>query len=134
MSRVDTYQVHVVLAGTDLGLWQTFAGGGVDSEEAFTRDAYGLPRVALGGPATIGNWTVTRTFKVTDSNRYPFIRRQAGKGRCSGSVQLLDADGFAVGTVENYSGILKAASKADVSVEGNEAMKITLEITADGAV
>lgn len=135
MSTVDQYQVHLLAAGgRDCGLWQTFAGGGIDSEEAWTRDAYGLPRVALGGQATVQNFTMTRTYRVgRDPELYPFLRKACGRVRFGASVQLLDLDGFPVGPVEPYSGVLKSCAKADVNVEGSEAMKLTLEFSAEGS-
>ena len=135
MSRIDQYQVHLVAQnGRDCGLWQTFAGGGVDSEEASTRDASGLPVVQLGGQARPQNFTMTRTYRIgRDPELYPLLRSVAGRMRFNVSVQLLDIDGFPVGPVEPYTGILKAVSKTDVNIEGSEAMKVTVEFSADGA-
>jgi hypothetical protein len=135
MSRVDQYQVHLVaVAGRDCGLWQTFGGGGVDSEESVTRDAYGLPVVQLGGQARVQNFTMTRTYRVgRDPDLYPLLRKACGRAHFNAGVQLLDLDGFPVGPVEPYTGVLKSASKADVNIEGNEAMKVTLEFSAEGA-
>lgn len=134
MSRVDQYQIHVVAeGGRDCGTWLTFAGGDVDSEEASTRDGYGLPIIQLGGPQKVQNWTISRTYRVgRDPELYPFLRQSAGRRRFYCGVQLLDIDGHVVGPVEPYSGILKHVSKADVNTEGNEAMKLTLEFSADG--
>lgn len=136
MSRVDQYHIHLSnVGGRDCGVWQTKGGGGVDSEEAFTRDDFGLPREALGGQATITNHTLARTYRIDrDPDLYRFLRRAAGNKRCSGTAQLVDPDGFAVGVPEPFQGMLKAANKDDANVEGSDTMKVNIEISADGPV
>lgn len=135
MSTVHTYLIHcVAVAGRDLGLWQTFAGGGIDTEEATTRDAHGLPIVQLGGASRVQNFTISRTYRVgRDPDLYPLLRKACGRAHFNVGVQLQDADSFAVGPLESYTGLLKSVSKADVNIEGNEAMKLTLEFSAEGA-
>lgn len=136
MGRIDQYQVNLVGPnGEDWGLWVTYDGGGVDSEEVFSRDAYGLPREALGGQATIDNHQLSRTFKTNrDPALWPILKRGCGNKRVSGTVQLLDIDGFAVGRPDPFQGMLKSAKKEAVNIEGSDAMKINIEISADGAV
>jgi hypothetical protein len=135
MSRIDQYQVNLVGPnGEDWGLWLTYDGGGVDSEETSTRDAYGLPKEQLGGAQTIDNHTLSRTFKTNrDPSVWPTLKKGCGRIRLSGNVQLLDIDGFAVGKPDPFQGMLKSAKKAAVNIEGSDAMKITIEISADGA-
>jgi hypothetical protein len=47
-------------------------------------------------------------------------------------VQLLDTDGNVVDQGEAYAGLLKSVSKADVNIEGSEAMKLTCEFSGEG--
>lgn len=134
-TRTDQYQVTLTVAGRDCGKWTEQSGGGVDSEEAFDRESYGAPRVALGGQRTVENVKLNRTLYREDweAELDKFLENQCGKGAATMSRQLLDPDGFAVGSPRVRTGVLKSFQLSDVDVaEGNDKGKMTVEISTDG--
>ncbi|MCA1571700.1 MAG: hypothetical protein LC798_15580 [Chloroflexi bacterium] len=134
-NRVDQWQAHLTVAGQDCGVWMTHSGGGVDSEEAFVREAYGLPRIALGGAPTVENVELERVYRTErDAPLLPFLVSQAGRGQCVISQQALDGDGFAVGKPITRAGILKAVTPPDSDVQGSDPAMLAVEISAHGVL
>lgn len=131
----NRYQVTLTVNGRDCGKWTEMSGGGVDSEEAFDREAYGAPRVAMGGATTVENVKLSRTLYEEDivSGLDTFLESQCGRGDAKVVRQSLDVDGKPCGVPRVRTGVLKAAQTTDVDVvEGNDRAKITVEISTDG--
>lgn len=137
MSRTDQYVIHVSREsdGKDYGTWKTWQGGGSDSNEAFAKDGYGLPRRALGGPQTIDTITCSRGFYPdTDNGELEELIAGGGKIRVVANRQKLDPDGFVTGSPMIRRGMLKSCKPSDVDVSDDSpgADAYTIEITPDG--
>jgi len=62
MSTSRQYQVTVTIDGVDYGVWDTFSGGEVASEEVKYRPGGMAAQVSLGGSTTVENITVSRLY------------------------------------------------------------------------
>src|SRR5215475_3364414 len=128
--RQDRFRVTAAVDGRDLGVFETFSGGEVDSEETtFKLGAMG-PRVSLGGSVNVGNVTIGSLFDL--SRWQPIIHwviSRAGKGTLTVKKQPLDVDGNAFGDPLTYTGKLKQVNPPDVDANSSDAAVLELELT-----
>ncbi len=133
--RADQYDVRVSIDGVDLGTFDKFTGGEVDSEETTYKPGAMGPRVALGGSVNVGNVTVSRLFDLDrDGQLVHWLISRAGKGDGVISKQTLDVDGNAYGRGLTYRGRLKQVNPPEHDSESSDAALIELEFTPTGAV
>lgn len=133
--RQDQYDVKVSVDGTDLGTFDKFTGGEVDSDETTYKPGAMAPRVSLGGSVNVGAVTVSRLFDLTrDEPLVHWLISRAGKGQAVVSKQPLDVDGNVNGRPLVYSGKLKQVNPPEVDSESSDAALIELEITPAGTV
>lgn len=135
MSRQDQYAVTASLDGRDLGIFETFTGGEIDSSETtFKLGAMG-PRVSLGGSVEPGNVTIGTLFDL--SRWQPVIHwivSRVGKGTLTVKKQPLDVDGNAFGDPLTYTGKLKQCNPPEVDANSGDAAMLELEMTPAGTV
>jgi hypothetical protein len=135
VSRVDQYDVRVSVDGVNLGTFDKFTGGEIDSEETTYKPGAMGPRIALGGSQTPGNVTVSVLY---DLSRFQSIIHwligRAGKGAMVINKQPLDVDGNAFGRALVYPGTLKQVHPPEPDSEANDAAQLELEMTVGGTV
>lgn len=137
MSRTDQYLIQLtrVRDGKDFGKWQTLTGDGVDSNETFTRDGYGLSRVPLGAPSTEGTISCSRTFyPETDGGQKGELKADNGRTYYLVNRQKLDPEGLTIGAPDVKRCMLKSMKLADVNVgdDSPSADTYTIELTPEG--
>lgn len=133
MSREDQYNVSVVIAGTNLGTFDTMDGGEIDSEELKYRPGGMAPQISLGGSKSISNVTVGRLYDLArDHSLVAFLDGQVGKGAATVTKQPLDTDGNAFGKPIVYTGKLKQLTLPGHNSESSDAAMIELEISVSG--
>lgn len=133
MSREDQYNVTVMIAGTNMGTFDTMSGGEIDSEELKYRPGGMAPQVSLGGSKSIGNVTVGRLYDLArDHAKVAFLEGAVGKAAATVTKQPLDADGNAYGKPIVYTGKLKAMTLPDHNSESSDAAMVELEISVSG--
>jgi hypothetical protein len=133
--RQDQYDVKVSVDGQDLGTWDKFTGGEVDSDETTYKPGGMAPRISLGGSVNVGAVTVSRLFDLTrDEPIVHWLISRAGKGQAVVSKQPLDVDGNVNGRPLVYSGKLKQVNPPEVDSESSDAALIELEVTPAGTV
>jgi hypothetical protein len=130
-SRGDTWTVWVAIDGQNMGWWDTFSGGEVDSEETKYRPGGADREISLGGRRTFGNVTVDRYSDWWTNWMAGWLQARCGKGRAQIARYPMDADFNNRGRVINYWGTLKACTLPDVDSMDNDVAKIELEITVD---
>jgi hypothetical protein len=133
--RQDQYDVKVSVDGQDLGTWDKFTGGEVDSDETTYKPGGMAPRISLGGSVNVGAVTVSRLFDLTrDEPLVHWLISRAGKGQAVVSKQPLDVDGNVNGRPLVYSGKLKQVNPPEVDSESSDAALVALEMTPAGTV
>lgn len=136
MSRTDQYAVTLSVNGVDLGIWDKFQGGEVDSEETKYKPGNMQPELSLGGTKTVTNITLQVLY---DGDRFTpaicgFLDAMVGRGWCVVGRQLLDLDGAPKGVPRVYQGRLRRWALPEVDSEGNAAGLIELEISPRATV
>lgn len=135
MSREDQYRVTVSVDGVDLGTWDKFTGGEIDSEESKYKPGGMAPEVSLGGSITVTNFTVSRLYELSrDHPKVPLLKSKVGKGTVTATKQPLDVDRNAFGAPIVYTGILKQLTLPDHDSTSSDPGMIELEISSAGTV
>jgi hypothetical protein len=134
-SREDTWLITCTVDELDLGVFDTFSGGEVDSEEAKYRPGGMAAEISLGGSRTIGNVTIGRYYdRLRDHPRLKSLASRVGAGRVTIGLTPLDASGLRGGDPLTYSGILKTITLPDIDSTGTDAAIVELECTIDGDI
>jgi hypothetical protein len=134
-TREDTWLVTVAVDGRPLGVFDTKAGGEIDSEETKYAPGGMAAEISLGGRRTIGNVTVGRYCDRT--RNWPIIKwlsDRVGSGRVAIGVTPLAFDATPGGQQMGYTGTLKQVTPPDIDSTGSDAAKLELECTIDGEV
>jgi hypothetical protein len=139
MSREDQYNVTVsvaykvggVLQTKDLGTFDTFDGGEIDSEETkFHPGGLGQP-VSLGGRRTVNNVTVGRLYDLSrDHPNAGWLAGGVGKADVVVVKTSIDVDGNAFGRALVYRGKLKQLTLPSHDSESSDAAIYELEISS----
>lgn len=131
MSTQRQYEVHVVIDGRDLGVWDTLTGGNFDSDEVKHRDGGMGPEQALGGAPTTENVTVGRRFKKgRDETLVTWLRPRRNK-RSQATQIPLDENKNPYGDPIVYVGVLKAVNPPDADSNSSDVAMLELEISTD---
>jgi hypothetical protein len=138
-TRQDTHRITVAIenvkTGTmsDFGVWDTFSGGDVDSDQNQYYPGGMTPPVALGGHKTSNNVTVSRLYRLErDHDRMQFLIDAASQGKMVVKRQPLDLDGNTYGKPLVYNGILKHVTPPDLDSNQSGPALLALEMTVDG--
>lgn len=136
--REDLYVCTVqVTLGNDtrnLGTFDTFAGGEVDSED--TKYARGglADEESLGGRRHVGNVTVGRLYDEFMQQNEPWLDSAVGRGSTVVTKQPLDEAGNAFGRPRVYTGKLLTMTPPDHDSESSDAARIELVCSSNGSV
>lgn len=135
MSRLDQYDVGVIVDGENLGTFDKFAGGEIDSEETTYKLGGMGARVSLGGSVNVGNVTVSTLYDLTRIHSIVHkLIAKVGKADVVINKQPLDVDGNAFGRPLTYRGKLKQVHPPEPDSESSDAALLELEVTATGSV
>ena len=133
--RQDEYNVTVTVDGRDLGTFDKFTGGEIDSEELTYKPGAMGPRISLGGSVNIGNVTVSVLYRLeTIHAAVHWLISRVGKAAVTITKQPLDVDGNAWGKPLTYQGKLKQINPPEHDSESNDAALLELEMTPAGSV
>jgi hypothetical protein len=131
-TREDTWAVTLFLNGEDFGIWDTFEGGEVDSEEAKYPPGGMQAEISLGGRRTIGNVTIARLYDWSrDHPRIPDLNTWVGRVRGTIGRQPMDIFGSPRGRPIAYEGTLKTVTPPDIDSTGDSEALLELEFTID---
>lgn len=138
-TRQDTYAVTVSVvhpqtgALQNLGIWDKFSGGEIDSDVTQYYPGGMAPPVSLGGRKTVGNVTVSRLYRLErDHDRIQMLVDSVGKSAMVVSKQPLDINSNVYGRPIVYRGTLKRCTPPEVDSEASGAGMLELEMTVDG--
>lgn len=139
--RKDQFRIHIRLdpsgANHDLGVWDTFGGGAVDSDELKYKPGGMAPELSLGGQITVNNFTAQKLFDSEhDQNVIKLLIASVGRKEVVGKKQVLDEDGnvFSDGNALVYRGVLKTFTPPEHDSNSNDAAVGIMEVSSAGTV
>ena len=139
IARSDTYTVNVRIAHPRTGaminyrVFDKVAGGEVDSGATITRPGGLAQSLALGGPPTVSNLTVSRAYPLArDHDVIQQLYDSVGRCPVVVTIQPLDINANAYGKPIVYGGLLKRVKTLDIDSESSAAGMLELEIVVDG--
>jgi hypothetical protein len=139
MSREDQYNITVSVAYVingakqtkDLGTFDSFDGGEVDSEETKFYPGNLGQQISLGGRRTVGNVTVGRLYDLTrDHVNMGWLMGGVGKADVVVTKTSVNIDGGAITRPLVYSGKLKSVTPPTHDSESSDAAKYELEVSS----
>lgn len=135
MSRLDQEKVDVNVAGKDLGVFQTFEGGELKSDDTKNRPGGMAPEESLGGFSSRDPITVTRNYKLErDHPQIGFLNQQVGRGKVVIVRTVLDVDANPVGDPITYTGRLMSCTPGNHDSASADPKMLSLEVSADEAI
>lgn len=136
MSLKHQYVTTVWVEGIgDLGKFDSFQGGGGDSEEKKYREGGELEEITLGGFKSRENAKVARLFKrERDAPIFKRLDALRGKARMVITRQPTDEDMNAVGEPHVYNGKVKAVKGPDSESTSNDEALLEIEQSTAGPV
>ena len=133
--RQDQWSNTVTIDGTPMGVWDTFGGGDVDSEETKYRPGGMQPQVSLGGSTSVNNVTLARLLNKEDwPTMHALMSSRVGKADVTVSRQPLDADGNPFGRPLVYTGKLQNVNPGDTDSNSADAQTWTIVVSTEGNV
>ena len=134
MSLAYRFLVTAEMGGQSLGSFQTFAGGEKTADSVKDRPPGVEGQKSLGGPSSITNVTVTRTFDadVDTSDLRSRSRKAAGHAPGSVSIQPLDADMNPKGKADVFTGRLVRYKGPEANSNSNDKATVEYEFEIDG--
>jgi hypothetical protein len=134
-SRIDQYDIGVTVDGRDLGIWDKFAGGEVDSNETVYKPGGMGSQISLGGSTQIGVITLSVLYDLQRIHAIThWLISRVGKGWVVIKKQPLDDDNNAFGDALTYQGRLKLVHPPEPDSESSNAALLEMEVTPVGTV
>lgn len=135
MSREDqnACTVSVSYGGQtrDLGIFDAFSGGEIDSSEKKFNPGGMQQTISLGGKKTVGNVTVKRLYDLTrDHPIMGWLAGGVGKAEITAVKASMTVDSVAVPRPLVYQGKLKTLTPPDHDSESDDAAMWEMEISS----
>ena len=116
-------------------LWATFEGGALEADDQKTRPGGMARQVAIGGPTSRGDVTVTTQMTDQLMATAREFEAAAGRGKLTVSVTYLDMDGKANDARKfTVKGIVKSAQIPSVDVNSGDVAFLTVVGSLDEVV
>lgn len=134
-TRVDQERIKVTVDGRDLGIFDSFSGGGAQSDDTKYRPGGMGLEVSLGGTKSRDAITVGRLLDTErDLPLIKWLDERAGSGQVGIVRQFLNRDKSPAGSPVNYTGTLMKTTLPDHDSTSSDAAIFTLEVSADEAI
>lgn len=135
-SREDMFAVRVIVDGLgDIGIFDKFTGGEVDSAEQKYSPGAMAPPVSLGGAVTMGNVVLERNYVLErDHAIIHQLAAVAGVAGITAIKQPLDANRVPFGRPLVYTGKLKQTAPPDHDSTSSNPAMLHLEFVPTGTV
>lgn len=135
MSREDQFNVTVTVSrgGTtlDLGTFDSFDGGEIDSEETNYFPGGLAAKITLGGRRSVSNFTVGRLYDlIRDHPRMGWLAAGVGKADVTATKTSIDVDGNAYDKPLVYKGKLKQLTPPGHDSESSDAATWEMEVSS----
>jgi hypothetical protein len=126
--RRDMANITVLLDDVPVGdLWATCEGGALEADDQKTRPGGMKRQVAIGGPTSRSDMTVTTQFTDLMVGPAKDFENRSGRGKITITVTYLDQDGNAdPGRAFTRTGIVKSAQIPVVDVNAGDVSFLTV--------
>lgn len=119
----------------DLGTFDTWEGANVTADNTKHRRGAMGQQVAIGGPVTIEDLTVSRDYDLArDIPNRQFLSSGVGKARVTAKKTYLDSDGHAFGRPFVINGVLIGYNEPNGDSDSGDVAMFELVINPDGVV
>lgn len=126
--RADMADIRVFIDDQPLGdQWATYEGGALEADDQKTRPGGMARQVAIGGPTSRGDITVTTQWTDLIAPLAKAVENRAGRGRITVSVTYMEPNGSAV-QAHGFTrkGILKSVQIPNVDVNAGDVAFLTV--------
>lgn len=136
MSRKDQYNLTVEIDGMgQLGTWDKFTGGDVDSDEQKYSPGAMAPPISLGGRVTMSNVTVERLYVLErDHVSVHKLLSLVGIATITVKKQPLDVNKVPYGRPLVYRGKIKMVTPPEHDSTSSDPGMIAIEFVPTGTV
>jgi len=118
-----------------LGVFDTWEGANVTAENTKHRRGGMGPQVAIGGPVTIEDLTISRDYDLTrDHKDAHWLSNAVGRARVIAKKTYLDEDGVAFGDPIVITGILIGYNQPNSDSDSGDIAMFEIVINPDGVV
>lgn len=133
-STARHFRVLAAINGQDIGVFDARTGGGTSAESAtHTPGSSPSARVALGGPRTTEDVTVSRSFVASrDHDVIRTFRPLCGLAEMTVTQVPLDKDGREFGRPDVWTGVLQMIGPPDYDANSSDVATFDIVMTADG--
>lgn len=126
-TREQLFLVTLSIDGTDLGVWDKWDGGDMDSASTKYRSGGSAIEEDLGGAITFSDITIARNYRLSrDAGVLGFLFSKVGIGTCVVSKYPLNRDYSVFGPYIQAQGPLKTVT--DPKVDSNAANPAILQL------
>ena len=132
-SRENLFLIHLSIDGTDLGIWDSWAGGDKDTNSTKYRSGGEPNEESLGGGNVFTDLTIGRNYRLSrDNGIMGFLFDKCGIGAVVAQKQPLDRSYQPYGSPTIASGVLKTVTDAKVDSNANNAaiLSVVVEINS----
>jgi hypothetical protein len=124
--RADMADIRVSLDGVPQGgMWATYEGGALEADDQKTRPGGMTNQVAIGGPTSRNDVTVTTQFTDAIAAIAKNFENRSGRGTIDISVSYMDMNGTPRHGFTR-SGIVKSVQIPDVDVNTGDVAFLTV--------
>lgn len=119
----------------DFGIFDTWEGGNVTADNTKHRRGGMGVQVAIGGPVTIEDVTISRDYDLARDNRHAhWLSKAVGRARVVATKHYLDADGDGYGSPIVITGVLIGYNEPNSDSDSSDVAMYELVINPDGDV
>jgi len=136
-ARQNRITVNVTFLGEtrSLGTWDTWSGGGVTADNTKHRRGGMGPQVAVGGPKTIDDVTISRDYDLQrDNPNAHWLSSAVGRAWVTAKKQYLDMDGYDFGDPIVITGVLIGYNEPESDSDSSDVAMVELVINPNGDV
>jgi len=118
-----------------MGIFDTWEGANVTADNTKHRRGGMGPQVAIGGPVTIEDLTITRDYDLArDNPNAHWLSGAVGRASVVATKQYLDSDGLAFGDPIIITGVLIGYNEPNADSDSGDVAMLELVINPNGAV
>lgn len=136
-ARQNEINVTVTFKGEkrDLGVFDTWEGANVTADNTKHRRGGMGPQIAIGGPVTIEDLTISRDYDLTrDNPHHHWLAGAVGRGIVVATKQWLDSDGVKFGKPVVITGVLIGFNDPEGDSDSGDVSMFELVVNPDGAI